>query len=133
MKAIKYILSLVLLTAVFTVANAALSVPNVSGNYSCKGYDPYTNSNYTGTFKVKKVGNTYTTVWDLGKDEIYTGAGVVEIHQGGSSFSVLFYKDSNVRNAGLAAYDVQGNKLKGQWIMSEAANKVGFEDCVKQS
>lgn len=125
MKAIKLLLVLAL-TSLTTVAYAA----DVSGHYYCKGYDPYVNRNYEAKVDIKKIGKSYAVVWDLGKGEMYTGSGM--INEDGTTFSVMFYNGSSVKNSGLAVYRLKPDAMNGQWVMSESADKIGFENCTRQ-
>lgn len=127
MKTIKYFMMFTLLLMFATIANAA---PNIVGNYYCKGYDPYSDIKYGGPVAIKKTGHTYAVTWNLGENQFYTGTGM--LNENTNIFSVLFYNDQSVKNAGLSVYQVMSDgSLRGTWVMN-GEDKIGTENCVRQ-
>src|SRR4051794_29889304 len=48
---------------------------DITGNYYCKGYDPFAKVAYEGKMVITKTGDTYAFSSDYGKEATYTGTG----------------------------------------------------------
>ncbi len=99
-----------------TVAARAFAADPV-GAYDVQGTSPG-GSDYTGTVKVTKTGQTYKIVWEIG-DTRYTGTAI-----GDNQFLAITYKSEG--ETGLALYGADGGNWKGIWTHS-GGNKTGRE------
>lgn len=54
---------------------AAGETPDISGKYTCDGYDPFSKAKYQAPLTVTKTDETYQFEWDFGKYGIYKGTG----------------------------------------------------------
>ncbi|MDX1923727.1 MAG: hypothetical protein SFT91_00585 [Rickettsiaceae bacterium] len=112
--------SLLLIPALIIVLFAsfnAFAKPNISGDYHCKGYDPFTKANYEGGLKITLAKNTYQFVWDLDYKQsriLFSGTGFVQ----GNQVSVAFASNEDPKYAGIQLYKIMPDKsLTGKWAI----------------
>jgi hypothetical protein len=83
---------------------ASAAVADPVGKYTVKGSSPGTERNYEGQVMVRKTGDTYQIVWEIG-GQVAFGTGM-----GGDNFLVVTYLSG--RQVGLALY---ARKPDGSW------------------
>jgi hypothetical protein len=92
--------------------------------YSVRGFNPYTNTKYTGKAIITRQGEIFSVQWtfDDGTTEIGTGL------RSGNKLSISYATaDPTLPNPGLQVYEIIGiNKLKGPWVPI-GGNLVGEE------
>src|SRR5690606_27358043 len=135
MKTIKMILLLSALTS-FSIAGFAeatektgasgtgAQVPDITGTYQCKGYDPSSKSNYTNPITVTKNGDTYAFQWLNSKRYPFNlGTGI--IHSGLKNVvSVVFWDPKKSDFFGTMVYEVKSDgSLTGEWVV-QATNDI---------
>lgn len=92
---------------------------DIDGNYAYKGWDPYLNSNFTGSAVITKVDNdVYNAEWTSGNRK-YTGTGI----KTGDTLSFVVTAPPLGASFGetemevfLTVYKISGSKLKGNWL-----------------
>jgi hypothetical protein len=88
------------------------------GEYSVEGANPGGGSQYSGTVKVEKTGDTYRVIWVVGGTR-YIGTGV-----GNNEFIAVSYKSGS--ETGLALYGSDGENWKGIWTYA-GGRQIGAE------
>lgn len=92
--------------------------------FSVSGFDPYSNSEYTGVAEITNVGGVFSILWTFsdGSSEIGTG---IKIEK---KLSISYATDDpSLPNPGIQVYDlITNDKLKGQWVPI-GGNLVGEE------
>lgn len=84
----------------------------IEGRYKVEGQSPAQAQVYRGEAAVKKSGDTYAVIWQVGSSR-YAGTGILT----GSVLSVVF-RGANAQSAGVASFEVAGQKItSGRWTM----------------
>ena len=107
---------------------------DVTGNYQCKGTDPFTKdaANYSNPLKITKNGDTYAVQWlhSNGYPYIY-GTGVMHKDLP-NVFSVVFWDPASKDYMGVQQYQIMSDgSLQATWTL-KATDKTGTENCTKQ-
>lgn len=100
---------------VFAFANTS-SAAITTGSYHCTGYDPIEEIEYTGYATVHKVGAVYQMSWDFGKKMVYEGIALIHAEED-DILAVSFRNKSNPKKSGVKVYEIDGDELKGNWVM----------------
>lgn len=96
----------------------------IVGSYKVEGFDPQTNSKYTGTLVITKSGNVYSATWNFnGNTDTATGV------RRGDSVAFVF-REGNSNSYGVQLYEIEENRLKGPWVRFGATSR-GFERAKK--
>ena len=106
----------VAVAALCSLATVAFAADPV-GTYDVDGRNP-SGSAYEGTVTVKKTGDTYEVVWEVGGTR-YVGTGI-----GNKDFIAITYRSGD--DTGLALYGQDGGNWKGVWTYA-GGTKVGAE------
>jgi hypothetical protein len=81
--------------------------------FSVSGFDPYSNSKYTGIAEITNVGGVFSIRWVFpdGSSEVGTGVKI------GKQLSISYATDDpSYPNPGIQVYDlITNDKLKGPW------------------
>lgn len=129
----------IIFLALSATSLACFAAPDISGNYTCKGHDPFLNEDFQGLLVVKKTGETYQFNWDFGKKEQYTGTGFFT--EGVDNYIPVtiaplkkINNSHNPYNAELQMYQIQHDgTLSGRWTYL-GKDKVGpLEVCTKKA
>ena len=98
---------------------------SISGTYKVEGFDPSTQSKYTGTVVIQKRGQTYSAIWTFpsGNEDIATGV------RKGDHISFVF-QEHPTNDFGVQQYEIDGDILKGPWARF-GINQKGFEKIQK--
>lgn len=110
--------------ALALAAMAATSCPAtaIEGRYKIEGRNPGQSQVYRGEAAVKKLGDTYSIVWQIGSAR-QIGTGILT----GSVLSVVFQAAGAPGSGGVASFQVRGDKVtSGQWAVT-GGQTVGTE------
>lgn len=100
---------------------------SLAGTYEVHGFDPLSNSKYSGTLVITKNGPIYSATWTFGGG-VDTGTGVRK----DDSLSFVF-REGNANSFGVQVYEIEGDHtLKGPWVRYGATSK-GYEKIKKIS
>ncbi|GJD32345.1 hypothetical protein PMNALOAF_3614 [Methylobacterium adhaesivum] len=102
----------------------ATSLPAVAieGRYKIEGRNPGQTQVYRGEAAVKKSGETYSIVWQIGSGR-QIGTGILT----GSVLSVVFQAAGAPGSGGVASFQVNDHKItSGQWALT-GGQTVGTE------
>lgn len=116
----------------FTILTAPVYADNVgdiSGNYKCKGSDPFANINYEGTLVIHATGDTYSFSWDYGDNGKNVGTAIH--NKENNSLAAIFWSDEDKKYVGVQSYQIKSDgSLDGSWTLKNA-KKTGTETCEK--
>jgi len=128
-KSMKKFLSILALLCVNLASFAA-----IEGTYIVSGEDPYEKQPYTGTATISRGGQNgvFQISWVFDNGEKYEGTGLTS---GGDEVSFAF-KQTNARETskpliGLQLYKIDGNVLKGLWVLLDNS-LLGTEELIKK-
>lgn len=133
MHALKNLLFLTLSVFVSTTFAADNVNPNIIGNYTCKGYDPFDHGgNYTNYFSIIKQKNTYSIKWvDRNGYPTAYGTGIINSNLP-DTLAVVYENMEDKKYTGIALYKIDADgSLKGIWTI-KTDNKTGTETCTKK-
>ncbi|MCJ2080959.1 hypothetical protein [Methylobacterium sp. J-090] len=102
--------------ALALAALVATSLPAaaIEGRYKIEGRNPGQSQVYRGEAAVKKSGETYSIVWQIGSSR-QIGTGILS----GSVLSVVFQAAGAPGSGGVASFQVSDNKItSGQWAVT---------------
>ena len=97
-------------------ATIALASPTIAieGRYKVEGQNPGQPQIYRGEAIIKKSGDTYSIVWQIGSGR-QIGTGILT----GSVLSVVFQAAGASNSGGVASFQVTDNKVAtGQWAVT---------------
>jgi hypothetical protein len=94
-----------------------------AGEYKVEGTNPGGGGQYTGTVTVRKTGETYSVIWQVGGTR-YIGTGI-----GNKDFIAVSYRSGS--DTGLALYGEDGGNWTGIWTYA-GGKKVGAEHWMRQ-
>jgi hypothetical protein len=98
-----------------------------AGTYTCHGYDPYMDRNYSGSVVIFPDKTVYKLdmVYDTGDKDIGTGGKYSD-----DLLSVVFQSRKDLKQVGLEQYHFTDNdtKISGFWVYL-GKNKLGREVC----
>ncbi len=116
-------------TAAPSTAPAA-NTPDVTGTYTCQGYDPYGKTNFNSTVNVSKNGDTYSFQWLSNGYPYNLGTGL--FHKDvPNAVSVVFWDPKKSDYFGTEVFYIKSDgSLDAQWTL-QAQNKIGTESCTK--
>lgn len=115
-------------TTTAVAAPASAAGPDVSGNYTCEGYDPFGKSNYANPVTVTKTGDTYGFQWLSSNGyPLILGTGVYN----NNMLAVVFWDPKKQEYFGTEIYQVKGDVLQGNWTL-QAQKQVGTETCTRK-
>lgn len=99
-----------LITVVTLLAfSAVASAQDIAGRYSLEGANPGGTGRYTGEVEVRKNGDTFQVVWEIGR-QTQQGTGI----QLGEVFSVIYQQQGSA--SGIAVYEIGvDGTLSGVW------------------
>ena len=134
MKTIKTWLTLSVISSLTVTAFAAntSTVPDISGTYQCKGYDPGGNTNYTNSITVAKNGDTFTFQWLNSSGYPFNlGTGIFNSDLN-NAVSVVFWDPKKSDFFGTMFYVISSDgSLQGKWII-QGTTQIGTETCSKK-
>lgn len=120
---------LVSILAFFAAPSFALAASLSQGSYHCKGYDPINEIEYSGYATVNKASGVYQLTWDFGKKMNFEG--IALIHPEEDDILAISFRDkSNPKKSGVKVYEIDGDDLKGHWVMM-GHKTAGTEECKK--
>jgi hypothetical protein len=124
MQYLRFISVIPLLMSLLIAAPATAA--GIEGIYSAQGTNPGGRGHYKGTATIKRTGNTYKIVWNVGS--VFIGTGIVT----DNVFSVS-YTDEHKKWFGTVSYRIEdgGDTLKGSWCEHGGRN-VGSELLIKR-
>lgn len=100
-----------------------------TGSYSCKGFDPYLNKDYSGTVKITQQKSVYrlTMSYDTGEEADGTG-GLYD----DNTIAVVFQDTKDLKKVGLERYSLSddGKSIQGYWVYLRE-DKLGTEVCTR--
>lgn len=120
------------MSSAFFLLFGSFSLQAVEGAYNVSGFDPNTNTSYTGTVTITKGENEiYDAEWNLSLDPPkYLGKGLKSDNQ----ISFLYQTDGKPFGAdttGLQVYKIKGDTLEGNFIVY-GESLVGNETLTKK-
>jgi len=131
---------LLLVASLLTLSPLAIAKSiDISGNYTCKGLDPFSNTTYQGSLAVKKTNDTFQFNWDLGKSGKYKGTGFyMDGIQDVIPVTVISlnkkHDPQNPSNAELQIYNIGADgSLRGSWTFLGKDKLSPAETCIKAS
>ncbi|AFY36004.1 hypothetical protein [Calothrix sp. PCC 7507] len=111
------------LSLLIPASGIAANTADIIGQYKCEG----TNADgrtYKGKVAISKQGNAYYLRWVVGKNQNFTGVGVLE----GNVLAVSYYGSFT----GVVAYRVEdSSRLVGKWTTPTAKGQVSTEVLTK--
>lgn len=111
-------LKIIFATVVLSFSSSIFALPNIDGNWTCKGYDPMQKQNFSVSGDIKKSGDVYTfTNWKVaGSNEVRSAVG---IHNDKikDSLAVMFWANDDAEKVGFGIYQVTENKIVGPWTI----------------
>jgi hypothetical protein len=117
----RFLASLTAAAIVFGASSAFAADP--AGEYEVEGNNPGGGGSYSGTVTVRKTGDTYSVIWNIGGTK-YVGTGI-----GNKDFIAVSYRSGN--NTGLALYGEDGGNWTGIWTYA-GGKQVGAEHWKRQ-
>lgn len=113
-------------------ATMSTSVPDIEGNYICKGRDPFANSNYVNYFSIKKTGDTYSFNW-VDKNGYPTANGTgISTQNLQDKIAVAYVNMVDNTNTGIIFYKINADgSLTGIWTV-RAETSIGTDNCKKR-
>lgn len=121
---------LVFLTFFFPTLLFAALVTDISGKYSCTGYDAFYDLKYSGNLTIKHVGNTYQFNWDFGQEGgRYSGTALYDPNE--DSVAVMFTNPAYPTEVGVGIYVItKEGTLSGNWVY-QGRDQISNETCKK--
>lgn len=104
--------------------------PDISGNYTCSGWDPFGKTNFNSTVTVTKNGDTYSFQWLSNGYPYNLGTGVY--HKDVKDvMSVVFWNPKKPDYFGTEVFNVKSDgSMTADWTV-QAESQVGTENCTK--
>lgn len=113
--------------ACFTLVNAIVPAQAIEGHYRIEGQNPGQSQVYRGEAIVRKLGDTYSVVWQIGSGR-QVGTGILT----GPVLSVVF-QTVGVQGSGVASFAiVDGNVSEGRWTTIGLFAKFGGSGCEEE-
>ncbi len=121
----------IVLALLFLASICFAAVPSFEGVYSCKGFDPYLNTDYSGTVRIVRNNEVYQLLMEYSTGEIARGtAGRWD----DITLAVVFQDLKNLENIGLERYTFSKDykRIQGYWVYL-GRDKLGKEVCEKRA
>ncbi|KAB1069276.1 hypothetical protein [Methylobacterium planeticum] len=100
--------------ALIALAASALPALAIEGRYKVEGQNPGQPQIYRGEAVIKKTGETYSVVWQIGSGR-QIGTGILS----GSVLSVVFQAANAPGSGGVASFEIADNKVTGgKWAVT---------------
>lgn len=119
--------------ALFSVVGfaATTSVPDITGTYQCKGFDPGGNSNYANPITITKNSDIYNFQW-LNSNGVPFNLGTGIFNSNIDNIvSVVFWDPKKADFFGTMIYEIKSDgSLQGNWVI-QGTTKIGTESCTK--
>lgn len=104
--------------------------PDISGSYTCTGYDPFGKTNFNSTVTVTKNGDTYSFQWLSNGYPYNLGTGIYH-KDVKDTISVVFWNPKKPDYFGTEVFMVKPDgSLTANWTV-QAESQVGTENCTK--
>lgn len=101
---------------------------DISGHYSCEGYDAFYDMKYEGPLLIKKVGNDYQFNWNFGEGG-GRFSGMALLNPDKKVIAVMFINPDDPNETGVGIYIVNPNgSLSGNW-MYQYKDQISNELC----
>lgn len=107
------------------------TLPDITGTYQCKGYDPGGNSNYANPITITKNGDIYNFQWLNSNGVPFNlGTGIFNSKLD-NAISVVFWDPKKADFFGTMIYEITSDgSLQGNWVI-QGTTKIGTESCTK--
>lgn len=105
------------------------AAPDFAGTYKCAGFDPYLNTDYSGTIHIAHQNAVYSVTMEYDTGEKATGtAGLYDK----DTIAVVFQDTKDLKKIGLERYSYSDDfkKIQGYWVYL-GHDKLGTEVCEK--
>jgi hypothetical protein len=103
---------LALLAGILAAAASAFPAQALEGRYKVEGQNPGQSQAYRGEAVVKRTGETYSLVWQIGSGR-QVGTGILT----GSVLSVVFQSVGS-QGSGVASFETSGDRIVGgRWTV----------------
>ncbi|TXM64604.1 hypothetical protein [Methylobacterium sp. WL120] len=105
-----------------TLASFAIPAHAIEGRYKVEGQNPGQTQLYKGEAMIKKTGDTYSVIWQIGSGR-QVGTGILT----GAVLSVIFQATGAPGSGGVASFQVIDDKVTaGKWAVT-GGQTVGSE------
>lgn len=112
-------LKIVFSATILSLSSLTFALPDITGNWQCKGYDPFQKKEMTVSGEIKKTGDTYSLVnWkNEGSSDARSGTALHNSHLK-NSLAVMFWSNENAEDVGFGLYQIKSNnQIEGKWTM----------------
>ncbi len=114
-----------------STSDSTTTTSDISGNYQCRGYDPFGKSNYSNPVTISKHGDTYSVEWINAKGYPFLlGTGIFN-QDVNDVISVVFWDPKKTDYFGTEVFKIKPDRsLSANWTL-QGENQVGTESCTK--